>query len=61
MKKIFRILGGIALFLVGTFAAFCMIDGALEIWLKLDSLHAVLWSIIPSLAFGAWAASTVKD
>lgn len=61
MKKFWKALAAIALFLVGTFAAFCMLDGALEIWLHVEPMNAVLWSTIPSLAFGLWAANTTKE
>ena len=61
MKKFIKILAGIILFLIGWAAAFLMAVGALTIWLKMETLDAVLWSIIPSLIIGVWCASTTKE
>ena len=60
MKKILKVLACIVLFLIGWAAAFLMLTGALTVWLKMETLDAVLWSIVPSLIIGAWCASTTK-
>lgn len=61
MKKILKILAYIILFLIGWAAAFLMLTGALTIWLKMETLDAIMWSIIPSLIIGIWCASTTKE
>lgn len=61
MKNFLRILAGITLFLVGTGAAFFAIFGALQVWFHMETINAILWSIIPSLLFGIWAGKLTKD
>lgn len=61
MKNFLRILAGITLFLVGSSAAFFAIFGALQVWLHMETINAILWSIIPSLLFGIWAGKLTKD
>lgn len=60
MKNFLRILAGITLFLVGSSAAFFAISGALQVWLHMEQFNAIIWSIMPSIIFGAWAAGLLK-
>lgn len=60
MKNFLKNLGAMLMFLVGTGAAFFAISGALQVWLHMEQFNAIIWSIMPSIIFGAWAAGLLK-